>query len=213
MTKISKILEAGHHLERNKTGFTIMELMSTLSWSDNEKQYVQNIMFQLTKKGKAHKLNNGRPVIYTLKSNASAEIKKPQILKSINEQDKEQTAIITKATADAPTEKPGRQLESSSAPSVISPEDLSDMEVPLELIGEGVFRRNRQLERKIYELESELVETKRKLDDANKRIGEQTRMIEKQNQIISDQNRDRRPKFPTAKLKEAASIDWKRRSR
>ncbi len=91
---------------------------------------------------------------------------------------------------------------------MLTPENLADMEIPLELIGEGVFRRNRELERRIYELEAELVETKRKLDDAGKRIGEQTRMIEKQNQIISGQNQDRRP---TVKLKDVSAVTWKRR--
>lgn len=204
MTKIAKIIGAGRSIEENQTGFTIPELMSALKWDEKEKQYVQNTMFNLTKKGQVFKLSNTRPVVYSFKAKSAA-------------------APVKNATAGhvmalkTPNRKPALRDEAAPAPSpqharrdaVLSREDLADMDIPLELVGEGVFRRNRELERKIYELESELIETKRKLDDAHKRISEQTRMIEKQNQIISGQNRDRKP---AVKFKEVTSIAWKRRS-
>lgn len=206
MTKISKIINAGQRIENTKTGFTIPELMSTLNWDENEKQYVQNTMFNLTRKGKAYKLGNTRPVVYSFKQKSA-----------------EAPAVITKSSSppasrplqlqqvpEAPSGQPGPHPERAvRRDSVLSMEDLADMDIPLELIGEGVFRRNRELERRIYELESELVETKRKLDDAHKRISEQTRMLEKQNQIISGQNMERKP---TAKMRNVASVTWKRRS-
>lgn len=206
MTKISKIIEAGRAIEHTKTGFTVPELMSALNWDEKEKQYVQNTMFNLTRKGQVFKLGNTRPVVYSFKSESAvapprkatdAEI---VALKKAGEQ---VTPGHPNERASASPPKHGRES------SALSMEDLADMDIPLELVGEAVFRRNRELERRIYELESELVETKRKLDDAHKRIGEQTRMIEKQNQIISGQNRDRRP---TVKLKEVTSVVWKRRS-
>ncbi len=71
MTKISKLIDAGYEIEKSKTGFTVNELMDMLKWNEDQKQYVQNVMVSLTKKGKAAKLNNSRPVIYTLKADSN----------------------------------------------------------------------------------------------------------------------------------------------
>ncbi len=200
MTKISKLIDAGYEIEKSKIGFTVNELMAMLKWSEDQKQYVQNVMVSLTKKGKAVKLNKSRPVIYTLKADSN---------KSAAPVREDTIAVVKNLPQYSGRGKtPSPPDDASQVESVLTPESLADMEIPLELIGEGVFRRNRELERRIYELEAELVETKRKLDDAGKRIGEQTRMIEKQNQIISGQNRDRRP---TVKLKDVSAVTWKRR--
>ncbi|RJQ83931.1 MAG: hypothetical protein C4519_05940 [Desulfobacteraceae bacterium] len=210
MTKVAELIAAGRKIESPKSepGFTITELMSTLNWPDEKKQYAQSLMVTLVKKGRAQRLTNTKPVVYSFKMNAAAA--PPKAASKVMAAQVVKEPVLQPAPQSAPAARQP-ELAQSKEP-VVSLEDLAGMQIPLELIGEGVFRRNRELERKIYELEAALVEIKRKLDEANSRIMEQTRMIEKQNQVIAGQNRDRRPNIPTAKLKEAVSIDWKRRS-
>jgi hypothetical protein len=203
MTKIAKIIGAGRGIEETQTGFTVPDLMSALNWDEKEKQYVQNTMFNLTKKGQVFKLSNTRPVVYSFKAKSTDSPDRNATAGHITALKTPKAEMLRNEVAPAVSPKHARK------DAVLSREDLADMDITLELVGEGVFRRNRELERKIYELESELIETKRKLDDAHKRISEQTRMIEKQNQIISGQNRDRKP---AVKLQEVTSITWKRHS-
>ncbi len=186
-------------------------------------------MFILVKRGQARKLNNSRPVIYTLQPKDTGKAKPTKKAPAAAKNVKAPPSDIVSAEAakkpapqDSPKppfqkteEKPVPHPEpASKKEQVLSLEDLESMQIPLEVIGEAIFRRSREQQRKIYDLENELVETKRKLDDANKRIGELNRTIERQNQTIASQNRDQRFPQATARVKDVATIiDWKRKRR
>jgi hypothetical protein len=64
------------------------------------------------------------------------------------------------------------------------------MEIPLELIGQGVIHLNEQLKLKNQELESALGATKRQIVDAMKRIRDQDATIEEQNRTIANLKRN-----------------------
>jgi chromosome segregation ATPase len=64
------------------------------------------------------------------------------------------------------------------------------MEIPLELIGQGMIHLNEQLKLKNQDLESTFEKTKRQLADAMKRIREQEATIEEQNRTIANLKRN-----------------------
>jgi len=185
-TKISTIIEAGLKLEMTKTGFTISELMSTLGWAENQKQYVRNIMSALTKKGRARNVNNSRPVVYSFKTNGTV----PPV----------HATTLSGSPATHFVNKSNPQPERLP---LKAPEDIDTRSIPLAQIEDGVFRHDSALERRIHDLEAELAETKRHLVAAQGRITEQVHVIERQNRIILGQKRE----------KPAPVTIWKRRSK
>lgn len=176
-TKISMVIRAGQTLENSKTGFTIPDLMNELNWSETERFYVQNAMSLLTRKGKAKKLGPQKPIVYTFKGLEGNG--KGRRTRTVSSRPRE-TAVRTPAVA---TEGQNR-----SEPTL---DDIARMELPLELIGQGMVHLNEQLKRQNSELELKITEMKRHLDTAMKRIDEQGATIEEQNRTISSLKRDR----------------------
>lgn len=176
-TKISLVIKAGKSLENNKTGFTIPDLMNELNWSETERFYVQNAMSLLARKGKAKKLGPQKPIVYSFKGlDGIGKGRRPPTTPSRPQE----TAART----------PAIETEGQNRPKLTF-EDISQMGISLELIGEGMVHLNEQLKRQNSELELKIAEMKRHLDTAMKRIDEQGATIEEQNRTISNLKRDR----------------------
>jgi hypothetical protein len=169
------VIEAGRNLEIHKTGFTVSDLMNNLKWEESERFYLQNAMAQLTRKGKAKKLGPKKPIVYSFKS----------VTDNGNGKDKSkaQRTPPTSSRAEAPIPKDNACLK-------LTYEDIAQMEIPLELIGQGMIHLNEQLKLKNQDLESTFEKTKRQLADAMKRIREQEATIEEQNRTIANLKRN-----------------------
>jgi hypothetical protein len=174
-SKISMVIEAGRILESHKTGFTVSDLMNTLNWEESERFYLQNAMAQLTRKGKAKKLGSKKPIVYSFNS----------VTDNGNGKDKNK-ARRTPATSS----RAEALMPADNGCPKLTYEDIAQMEIPLELIGQGVIHLNEQLKLKNQELESALGATKRQIVDAMKRIRDQDATIEEQNRTIANLKRN-----------------------
>ncbi len=172
-SKISMVIDAGHSLESHKTGFTISDLMNKLKWEEAERFYLQNVLAQLTRKGKAKKLGPKKPIVYSFKNlDDKAEAK-----------NKARSKLATFA------QSAGLVSSGTGRPN-LTYEDIAQIEIPLELIGQGMIHLNEQLKLKNQKLESALEETRRHLSEALKRMAEQDATIEEQNRTIATLKRD-----------------------